>query len=101
MKNKLISIVIICYNGEKYLSETLNSILNQKYKNYEVIFIDNCSVDSSEKIYKKIKDKRFRYFKIKKKVKLYNQHAHVTCTTRPATAYTANRIVPIVRVHTT
>ena len=71
MKNKLISIVINCYNGEKYLSETLNSILNQKYKNYEVIFIDNCSVDSSEKIYKKIKDKRFRYFKIKKKVKLY------------------------------
>ena len=71
MKNKLISIIINCYNGEKYLSKTLTSILNQKYKNYEVIFINNCSLDSSEKIYKKIKDKRFKYFKTKKKVKLY------------------------------
>ena len=71
MKKKLISIIINCYNGEKYLSKTLSSILTQKYRNYEVIFINNCSVDSSEKIYKKIKDKRFRYFKTKKKVKLY------------------------------
>lgn len=33
--------------------------------------MNNCSVDASEKIYKKIKDKRFRYFKTKKKIKLY------------------------------
>ncbi len=71
MKNSLISIIINCFNGEKYLSKTLNSILSQKYNNYEVIFIDNCSLDSSKKIYKKIKDKRFRYFKTKKKIKLY------------------------------
>ena len=71
MKNKLVSIIINCHNGEKYLSATLNSILSQKYRNYEVIFINNCSVDASEKIYKKIKDKRFRYFKTKKKIKLY------------------------------
>ena len=67
MKNKLVSIIINCHNGEKYLSTTLNSILSQKYRNYEVIFMNNCSVDASEKIYKKIKDKRFRYFKTKKK----------------------------------
>ena len=72
MKKKLISIIINCYNGEKYLLKTLKSIINQKYNNYEVIFVDNCSTDSSAKIYKKIKDKRFKYFKTKKKIKLYN-----------------------------
>ena len=71
MKKKLISIIINCYNGEKYLLKTLKSIINQKYNNYEVIFVDNCSTDSSAKIYKKIKDKRFKYFKTKKKIKLY------------------------------
>ena len=71
MTKKLISIIINCFNGEKYLEKNLNSILKQKYKNYEVIFIDNCSTDSSSKIYKKIKDKRFKYFKTSKKIKLY------------------------------
>ena len=65
MKKKLISIIVNCYNGEKYLSQTLQSISDQKYKNFEVIFVDNCSTDSSAKIYKKIKDKRFKYFKTK------------------------------------
>ena len=72
MKKRLISIIINCYNGEKYLSQTLNSILSQKYKRYEVIFIDNCSTDSSAKIFKNINDKRFKYFKTLKKVKLYD-----------------------------
>ncbi len=67
MKNKLVSIVINCFNGERFLSKTLQSILDQTYKNFEVIFVDNCSTDESVKIYKKIKDKRFKYFKTKKK----------------------------------
>ena len=71
MKNKLVSIIVNCYNGEKYLSQNLESLLNQKYRNFEVIFIDNCSTDNSASIYKKIKDKRFKYFKTKKKIKLY------------------------------
>ena len=71
-KEKLVSIIINCYNGEKYLEKTLNSIINQKYKNFEVIFIDNCSTDRSSNIFKKIKDKRFKYFKTKKKLKLYD-----------------------------
>ncbi|MBK87177.1 MAG: hypothetical protein CMC86_08320, partial [Flavobacteriaceae bacterium] len=71
MKNKLVSIIVNCFNGEKYLSQTLESILSQNYMNFEVIFVDNCSTDSSAKIFKKIKDKRFKYFKTKKKIKLY------------------------------
>ena len=68
MKKKLISIIINCHNGEKYLHKTLESILDQKYKNYEVIFVDNLSKDSSAEIFKKIQDKRFKYFKTKKKL---------------------------------
>ena len=71
MKKKLVSIIINCLNGEKYLQQAINSVLNQKYKNFEVIFIDNCSNDNSALIYKKVKDKRFKYFKTKKKIKLY------------------------------
>ncbi len=71
MTKKLVSIIINCFNGEKYLEKNLNSILKQKYQKYEVIFIDNCSTDSSSKIFKKIKDKRFKYFKTSKKIKLY------------------------------
>ena len=71
MTKKLISIIINCFNGEKYLKKNLNSILKQKYQKYEVIFVDNCSTDSSSKIYKQVKDKRFKYFKTSKKIKLY------------------------------
>tara|TARA_B100001057_G_C22830766_1_gene943319 strand:+ start:556 stop:1449 length:894 start_codon:yes stop_codon:yes gene_type:complete len=71
MKKKLISIIINCHNGEKYLNKTLESILHQKYKNYEVIFVDNFSKDSSAEIFKRIQDKRFKYFKTKKKIRLY------------------------------
>ena len=53
MKNKepLISIIVNCFNGERYLNECLNSILSQSYKNYEVIFWDNQSTDKSKLIF--------------------------------------------------
>ena len=68
----LISIIINCHNGEKYLNESLNSVFNQTYKNFEVIFFDNFSIDNSEKILKKFSDKRVKYFKSKKLYNLYN-----------------------------
>ena len=71
MKKKLVSIIINCLNGEKYLLKTLQSVLNQKYQNFEVIFVDNCSTDNSAKIFKSIKDKRFKYYKTKKTINLY------------------------------
>ena len=36
MKKNLVSIIVNCFNGEKYLSKALNSLLNQKYKNFEI-----------------------------------------------------------------
>ena len=74
MKNKqpLISIIINCFNGERYLRECLNSILSQSYKNYEVIFWDNKSTDKSKLIFLDIKDSRFKYYSDNLHVTLYS-----------------------------
>ena len=67
----LISIIINCFNGERYLKEALTSVLNQTYNNWEVIFWDNQSADSSAKIFKSYKDKRFNYFYANEHTSLY------------------------------
>ena len=63
-ENFLISIVIPVYNAEKYLGGCLNSIQNQTYKNFEVILVNDGSIDHSETICKEFVevDTRFRYF---------------------------------------
>ena len=70
-KKPLVSIIMNCYNGEKYLKQSIKSIINQTYKNWELIFWDNCSTDNSKKITKKFKDNRIYYFKSKQFVNLY------------------------------
>jgi len=60
--NPLVSIIMNCFNGEKYLEEAISSIRNQIYTNWEIIFWDNCSTDKSAKIFKKYSDKRFKYY---------------------------------------
>ena len=68
---KKISVIVNCFNGEKYLYKCLKSILDQKYQNFEIIFFDNFSTDKSLNIAKKIIDKRIKLFSSKKKLKLY------------------------------
>lgn len=61
----LISIVLPVYNGEKYLRESIDSILSQTYKNWELLILDDCSTDKTSEIAKEYeaKDERIRYFK--------------------------------------
>ncbi|WP_294095053.1 glycosyltransferase family 2 protein [uncultured Cetobacterium sp.] len=50
MNEKLVSVIVPNYNCEKYIGETLGSILEQSYKNIEIIIIDDCSTDNSYSI---------------------------------------------------
>lgn len=56
----LVSVIVNCYNGEKYLKEAIDSIYAQTYKNWEIIFFDNQSTDGSAEIAKEYDD-RLRY----------------------------------------
>ncbi len=58
----LVSVLMNCYNGEKYLREAIESVLAQSYHNWELIFWDNQSVDQSAIIFKSYKDVRLKYF---------------------------------------
>ena len=50
MKVPLISIALCTYNGEKYLREQLDTLVDQTYKNLEIIIVDDCSTDSTMQI---------------------------------------------------
>tara|TARA_B100000767_G_scaffold275343_1_gene311849 strand:- start:2213 stop:3127 length:915 start_codon:yes stop_codon:yes gene_type:complete len=58
------SVVITNYNHEKYIGKCISSVLNQTFKNFELIIIENNSSDNSMKIIKSFKDKRIKIFKI-------------------------------------
>lgn len=70
--NQLISIVLPVYNGEKYLKESIDSVIAQTYENWELIIIDDCSTDSSPEIAKNYakKDSRINYFRNEQNKKL-------------------------------
>ncbi len=59
----LFSVLIANYNNGKYLQETLDSIYNQTYTNWEIIIVDDCSTDHSVQIYKTLaSNDRIRIF---------------------------------------
>jgi glycosyltransferase involved in cell wall biosynthesis len=74
MKNfdKLISVIIPSYNSGRFLGRAIESVVNQTYKNLEIIIVDDGSVDETEKIAKawQGKDKRIKYIKHQKNMGL-------------------------------
>jgi glycosyltransferase involved in cell wall biosynthesis len=67
----LVSIIMNCFNGEKYLKEAVDSVRAQNYKTWEVIFWDNQSTDGSAEILKSYADPRLKYFYAPKHTRLY------------------------------
>ena len=47
-----ISIIVCTYNGERFITETINSVLSQSYKNYEIIIVDDFSSDNTIELLK-------------------------------------------------
>lgn len=64
-KENLISILMPTYNVEKYIEEAVRSIINQTYRNFELIIVDDCSSDRTFDILKKLKaeDKRIKLYR--------------------------------------
>jgi len=58
-----ISIVLAAYNGEKYIYEQIESILNQTYTNFELVVIDDCSTDATVSIIESFGFDRLRLFR--------------------------------------
>ncbi|RZO48230.1 MAG: glycosyltransferase [Candidatus Pelagibacterales bacterium] len=67
----LVSIIMNCYNGETYLHKSIQSVLEQTYKNWELIFWDNRSEDKSAEIFKSYEDERLKYYYAPKHSLLY------------------------------
>ena len=58
-----VSVIMNCYNGERYLREAIDSVINQSFTDWELIFWDNVSTDTSAAIVASYKDPRIRYFR--------------------------------------
>ncbi len=70
--NRMVSVVLPTYNGEKYLSQSIDSVLAQTYSDWELIIIDDGSTDRTEEIARSYadKDKRITYYKNPKNIQL-------------------------------
>ncbi len=62
MNNPKISVLMPVYNAEKFLKEAIDSTLNQTFKDFELLIINDASTDNSKKIIMFYDDKRIRYF---------------------------------------
>ena len=70
-KSPLVSIIMNCHNSSYYLRRAIDSVYEQTYLNWEIIFYDNASSDTSSQIAQSY-DKKVKYFNIDKKIKLGN-----------------------------
>lgn len=66
MKEELVSIVIPVYNAEEYIAETIGTVEGQTYKNWEIIFVDDCSTDRSKEIIKSKLSKNMTLIELEK-----------------------------------
>lgn len=62
----LVSIIMPSYNTAQYITETIQSVIDQTYHNWELIIVDDCSTDNTDIVIGKIKDPRIRYIKNEK-----------------------------------
>tara|TARA_Y100000816_G_scaffold263635_1_gene222157 strand:- start:448 stop:1248 length:801 start_codon:yes stop_codon:yes gene_type:complete len=67
-KNILVSILIPSFNSSETIERSLNSAINQTYKNIEILLSDNASTDNSKHIYSKKKFQKVKIFKQKKNI---------------------------------
>ena len=62
MSNLFFSIIIPTYNRATFITKSINSFLKQKYKNFEIIVIDDGSTDQTRELLRQINDERIKYY---------------------------------------
>lgn len=83
-----VSVNICCYNGDKYLKETIKSVLSQTFTDLEVIIIDDGSTDATQKVINGFDDHRIKYF--------YQRNQGLSCSRNKALAYSSGQYIAIV-----
>lgn len=66
MIDNLVSIIMPSWNTGEFITESIRSVLNQTYTNWELIIIDDCSSDDTDQIVESINDERIKYLKNEK-----------------------------------
>jgi len=68
MIDPLVSIIMPVHNGAKYIGTAIQSVVNQGYQNWELIIINDGSIDNTEDVVFSIKDHRIKYFKLQENI---------------------------------
>ena len=63
MSNPMVSVVMAVYNGEQYLKPTIESTLNQTFKNFEFVIVNDASTDRTKEIIHSYNDPRIKLYK--------------------------------------
>lgn len=66
MVDGLVSVIMPSWNTGKFIAESIQSVIDQTYENWELIIVDDCSTDNTDEVVAKFTDKRIRYFKNEK-----------------------------------
>lgn len=66
MVEGLVSVIMPSWNTGKFIAESIQSVIDQTYENWELIIVDDCSTDNTDEVVAKFTDKRIRYFKNEK-----------------------------------
>ena len=69
-QNPLISIVLPTYNGTKYIRQSIDSVLSQTLKDFELIIVDDCSTDNTKEVVSAYTDQRIRYIRNEQNLRL-------------------------------
>lgn len=64
--NDLVSIIMPSYNTERLIADSIESVLNQTYQNWELIIVDDCSTDNTDMVVASFTDSRIKYLKNEK-----------------------------------
>jgi glycosyltransferase involved in cell wall biosynthesis len=82
MSQPLVSVIMNCFNGQAFLRQAIDSVIAQTYDNWEIVFWDNQSTDSSAAIVRSYSDPRIRYLYAPSHTTLYEARNHAIVQAR-------------------